>query len=35
VHAKGRNSVMDIVFIALTIGFFILSGWLISGLDRL
>jgi hypothetical protein len=26
---------MDMVFIALAVGFFILSGWLISALDRL
>jgi hypothetical protein len=29
------NSSMDIVSLALAIGFFILSGWLISVLDRL
>jgi len=26
---------MDVVYIALTVGFFILSGWLISALGRL
>lgn len=26
---------MDIVTIALSVGFFLLSGWLIFGLDRL
>jgi hypothetical protein len=26
---------MDIVFVGLTVGFFILSGWLISALSRL
>jgi hypothetical protein len=26
---------MDIVYIALGVGFFILSGWLIAALDRL
>jgi len=26
---------MDMVTIALTVGFFLLSGWLIFGLDRL
>jgi len=30
-----RFLVMDVVYIFLTVGFFLLSGWLISALDRL
>jgi len=32
---KQRHAPMDVVYIALTVGFFILSGWLISALGRL
>jgi len=30
-----RLTPMDVVYIALTVGFFIFSGWLISALSRL
>jgi hypothetical protein len=33
--AQGRILMMDFVFLALTIGFLLLSKWLISGLERL
>ena len=32
---KGSHSVMDIVTIGLSIGFFLFCAWLIFGLDRL
>jgi hypothetical protein len=35
VFGKERNSAMDFITLALMIGFFLLSGWLIVGLDRL